>query len=207
MPLRVPLVMSMATAPPETANAAGADPGTPVLARDSCAYTACYCEENMYRLCERLASSSVPLQALYVVFISNVPKTVPLWCVGCVHSRSRSTHVALCAMWRCCARVLAVVKSRTTVPLIWSAESQQPVPVHPPRRWQRAGDQRSDGFVVWDYHVMVLEAPPSPAADCGSCARVWDLDTLLPFPCEFATYAEQALQVALSMQLPQQFHR
>ncbi|VDM66141.1 unnamed protein product [Strongylus vulgaris] len=45
--------------------------------REDCLYTKCYCEENVYKLCER-----VPLdqrESFYVVFISNSLKCAPLF--------------------------------------------------------------------------------------------------------------------------------
>lgn len=99
---------------------------------------------------------------------------------------------------------------------------------------QRAGAARSpSGFVLWDYHVILLQHTPAPAPhapaphaqrglhaarslghpdDAGqagqagsdgscaelpggsTCAWVWDLDTLLPFPCPLALYAAHALR-------------
>jgi hypothetical protein len=49
--------------------------------RDDCAYTACYCEENALLLARRLrASGAAPAALLWVVFISNPPRAVPLLC-------------------------------------------------------------------------------------------------------------------------------
>jgi hypothetical protein len=45
---------------------------------------------------------------------------------------------------------------------------------------QRAGASPS-GFVVWDYHVVVCSGT-------GAGARIWDLDSRLPFPCPAAAY-------------------
>ncbi|DBA95842.1 TPA: Protein N-terminal glutamine amidohydrolase [Trebouxia sp. C0004] len=56
--------------------------------------------------------------------------------------------------------------------------------------WQQRASQRSDGFVLWDYHVIVLEEGEK---DC----LVWDLDTTLPFPCTLLAYADIALNTQL----------
>ena len=48
---------------------------------DECEYTSCYCEENVWKLCQRLQEKEV-LQDLHrasAVFISNPARSVPLW--------------------------------------------------------------------------------------------------------------------------------
>ncbi|KAM8840656.1 protein N-terminal glutamine amidohydrolase isoform 4-T4 [Spinachia spinachia] len=48
--------------------------------RGDCVYTSCYCEENVWKLCEFFRSErTAPLQELFVVFISNENRKVPLW--------------------------------------------------------------------------------------------------------------------------------
>jgi len=40
-------------------------------------YTSCYCEENVYKLCETLHEKfSIPLSRIYAIFISNEDKQV-----------------------------------------------------------------------------------------------------------------------------------
>ncbi len=52
-----------------------AQPTAPLVQRAECLYAACYCEENVFKLCERL-SSAVPLDQLWAVFVSNPTKSV-----------------------------------------------------------------------------------------------------------------------------------
>ncbi|XP_078124383.1 protein N-terminal glutamine amidohydrolase [Sander vitreus] len=48
--------------------------------RENCVYTSCYCEENVWKLCEFVRTErTAPLEHLFVVFISNENRTVPLW--------------------------------------------------------------------------------------------------------------------------------
>nr|XP_006815963.1 PREDICTED: protein N-terminal glutamine amidohydrolase-like isoform X2 [Saccoglossus kowalevskii] len=48
--------------------------------REECIYTSCYCEENVWKLCEHVQSRYPDLiEDCYAVFISNQFKTVPLW--------------------------------------------------------------------------------------------------------------------------------
>ncbi|XP_022603284.1 protein N-terminal glutamine amidohydrolase [Seriola dumerili] len=51
-----------------------------IPSRESCVYTSCYCEENVWKLCEFVRQErTVPLEQLFVIFISNKNRMVPLW--------------------------------------------------------------------------------------------------------------------------------
>lgn len=56
-------------------------PLVPLFTKASeCIYTSCYCEENVWKLCEEIASKhGSELQYCHVAFISNANRTVPLW--------------------------------------------------------------------------------------------------------------------------------
>ncbi|XP_056153850.1 protein N-terminal glutamine amidohydrolase isoform X2 [Lampris incognitus] len=48
--------------------------------KDDCVYTRCYCEENVWKLCEFIsAQKQVPAGEVHVVFISNERRMIPLW--------------------------------------------------------------------------------------------------------------------------------
>ncbi|CAK8698011.1 protein N-terminal glutamine amidohydrolase-like [Clavelina lepadiformis] len=48
--------------------------------KDECIYTKCYCEENVWMLCNHvLKNHKNLLQQFYVIFVSNENKAVPLW--------------------------------------------------------------------------------------------------------------------------------
>ncbi|CAJ1084285.1 protein N-terminal glutamine amidohydrolase [Xyrichtys novacula] len=48
--------------------------------RENCDYTSCYCEENVWRLCESVKTErTAPLEELFVIFVSNQNRMVPLW--------------------------------------------------------------------------------------------------------------------------------
>ncbi|XP_015229869.1 PREDICTED: protein N-terminal glutamine amidohydrolase [Cyprinodon variegatus] len=48
--------------------------------RENCVYTSCYCEENVWKLCEFFRTEkTAPLEQLFVVFISNDKRVIPLW--------------------------------------------------------------------------------------------------------------------------------
>jgi hypothetical protein len=62
------------------AASAGAAVGARWPSHSDCRYTACYCEENVYLLAQALQPSLDPSQQhLFVVFVSNRAKLVPLW--------------------------------------------------------------------------------------------------------------------------------
>ncbi|KAK6731788.1 hypothetical protein RB195_007942 [Necator americanus] len=92
-------------------------------AREECDYTSCYCEENVYKLCERVPVDQ--RSRFFAVFVSNASKCVPLFA-------------------------------------------------------QKAAKERP--FVLWDYHVVLVEVRDVEES------LVWDLDTILEFPCTFDHY-------------------
>uniref|UniRef100_A0A8D0NV95 Protein N-terminal glutamine amidohydrolase n=1 Tax=Sus scrofa TaxID=9823 RepID=A0A8D0NV95_PIG len=48
--------------------------------RDTCVYNSCYCEENIWKLCEYIKShDQYPLKECYAAFIFNERKMIPIW--------------------------------------------------------------------------------------------------------------------------------
>ncbi|XP_015472493.1 protein N-terminal glutamine amidohydrolase isoform X3 [Parus major] len=114
-----------------------------VRPRPACTYTSCYCEENVWKLCDYIRSQDRhPLEEFYAVFISNDRRMIPLW-------KQKSGH----------------------------------------------GDEP----VVWDYHVILLHVTS------GEQNFIYDLDTVLPFPCPFDMYSVEAFR--LDDSLRPEFHR
>ncbi|XP_014299975.1 protein N-terminal glutamine amidohydrolase isoform X1 [Microplitis demolitor] len=58
-----------------------AKPLVPLFSKAAdCIYTSCYCEENVWKLCQDVATNHASeLSHCYVVFISNSNRSVPLW--------------------------------------------------------------------------------------------------------------------------------
>ncbi|XP_053322451.1 protein N-terminal glutamine amidohydrolase [Spea bombifrons] len=108
-------------------------PPSPVLPeREACTYTSCYCEENVWKLCEFVRDLHPQhLEEVYAVFLSNNSRAIPLW-------------------------------------------------------KQRLG--KFDEPVVWDYHVILLHVTQ------GNPGLIYDLDSLLPFPCTCEMYIREALK-------------
>lgn len=50
------------------------------LQDSNCVYTSCYCEENVWKLCQQIKEQNEDdLKEYYVAFISNFNRQVPLW--------------------------------------------------------------------------------------------------------------------------------
>ena len=105
------------------------------ITAESCTYTSCYCEENVYKLCSRLSESELYKNKkidVYAVFISNPEKFSMI-------------------------------------------------------QMQKKGDPYRKYLVCWDYHVIsVIVERGTPFSSNKSL--VYDLDSVLNFPCEFNEY-------------------
>uniref|UniRef100_A0A804Q0A7 Protein N-terminal glutamine amidohydrolase n=1 Tax=Zea mays TaxID=4577 RepID=A0A804Q0A7_MAIZE len=91
-------------------------------------HTPCYCEENVYMLCNELIRTGVADPAgtdLYVVFISNEEK-----------------KVIYCLFFYCW---------RSYFPSVGNFPSIQ-VPL-----WHQKAGHSDDGFICWDYHVICIQ--------------------------------------------------
>ncbi|XP_051948761.1 protein N-terminal glutamine amidohydrolase [Xyrauchen texanus] len=100
--------------------------------RNECVYTSCYCEENVWKMCEFAKDQGTcPLGEVYAVFISNDRKMIPIW---------------------------------------------------------KQKSSRGDKPVIWDYHVILLHTSKEGQS------FIYDLDTILPFPCSLDMYLTEALQ-------------
>ena len=50
------------------------------LQKESCTYTSCYCEENVYKLTEKIVKESSENSDSYkVLFLSNQTEAFPIW--------------------------------------------------------------------------------------------------------------------------------
>ncbi|KAK9806331.1 hypothetical protein WJX72_010487 [[Myrmecia] bisecta] len=83
------------------------------------AYTACYCEENIYKLVNQLLHDD-QAKLLYAVFLSNPAKQLPLW-------RQRAGHgVHGFVLWD--YHVIAVESRQSEPPLVWDLDSTLELP-------------------------------------------------------------------------------
>ena len=107
-------------------------------------YTSCYCEENIWHLCDKIKKSNCLKEnhKAYVIFISNENRAVPLW--------------------------------------------------------NQASSQSEEGLVIWDYHVILI-------IKTNTASEVYDLDTSLPYPCDFQSYTKATFKS--DENILEQFHR
>lgn len=86
-------------------------------------YTASYCEENVYRLCKKLSlEEAVDVNDLFIVFITNEKKQVPLW-----HQKA-STRADGVVLWD--YHVICVERKREdkSPHVVWDLDSTLPLP-------------------------------------------------------------------------------
>tara|TARA_A100001015_G_C14988245_1_gene712565 strand:+ start:864 stop:1634 length:771 start_codon:yes stop_codon:yes gene_type:complete len=116
----------------------------PSFSRGDFEYASCYCEENCYKLIERLLSAPLSIDyEIYCIFISTDSSKTPLFC-------------------------------------------------------QQAA-QTEEGFVMWDYHVIVFLSKKDRNDD-DDVGFVLDLDTTIqPFPCPISLYCNRTLRPELPL--------
>lgn len=103
-------------------------------------HTPSYCEENVYLLCKKLSEDGVvDVSDLFVVFISNESKHIPMW-------HQKASH-------------------------------------------------RSDGIVLWDYHVICIQRRKERKSE----DLVWDLDSTLPFPSTLSSYVSESIRPSFEL--------
>jgi hypothetical protein len=56
--------------------------------------------------------------------------------------------------------------------------------------WRQKASRRSDGLVVWDYHVILLEKTTQGGL-------IYDLDTTLPYPSSLTSYVKETFAETL----------
>eukprot|EP01083_Nonionella_stella_P154472 497782_1 len=57
--------------------------------RDECVYTSCYCEENVWKLCERTRMEKKDMNEYFVILLSNKSKKFPIWYAKSAPSNDR----------------------------------------------------------------------------------------------------------------------
>nr|XP_015213295.1 PREDICTED: protein N-terminal glutamine amidohydrolase [Lepisosteus oculatus] len=63
--------------------------------RQDCIYTSCYCEENVWKLCEHIMTrKQYPEDGVYAVFISNERKMVSCHIYPCFHQVKFETFLS-----------------------------------------------------------------------------------------------------------------
>ncbi|XP_073925268.1 protein N-terminal glutamine amidohydrolase isoform X5 [Castor canadensis] len=86
-------------------------------------------------------------------------------------------------IWKLCE----YIKTHNQYPLeecyaVFISNERKMIPI-----WKQQA-RPGNGPVIWDYHVVLLHV------SSGEQSFIYDLDTVLPFPCPFDTYVEDALK-------------
>uniref|UniRef100_A0AAF6YUM4 Protein N-terminal glutamine amidohydrolase n=1 Tax=Bos taurus TaxID=9913 RepID=A0AAF6YUM4_BOVIN len=94
-----------------------------------------------------------------------------------------STTAATENIWKLCE----YIKNHDQYPLeecyaVFISNERKMIPI-----WKQQA-RPGDGPVIWDYHVVLLHV------SSGGQSFIYDLDTVLPFPCPFDTYVEDAFK-------------
>ncbi|XP_070702003.1 protein N-terminal glutamine amidohydrolase [Pempheris klunzingeri] len=117
--------------------------------REDCVYSSCYCEENVWKLCEFVRTErTAPLEELFVVFISNDNRMVPLW-------KQRSGRGDEAVIWDYHVVLLQVGRQSNT--LVYDLDSELPFPCS--LQLYAAQALRSDRHVKAPYHRKLRVVP------------------------------------------------
>ncbi|XP_030494002.2 protein N-terminal glutamine amidohydrolase-like isoform X2 [Cannabis sativa] len=90
-----------------------------------CQHTPFYCEENVYLLCKKLSKDGIAEadgSDLFVVFISNEKKQVPLW------GQKASNRADGAVLWDYHVICVQSKKGGDSAPLVWDLDSSLPSP-------------------------------------------------------------------------------
>ncbi|KXS12423.1 hypothetical protein M427DRAFT_101408 [Gonapodya prolifera JEL478] len=88
------------------------------ISRADCAYTSCYCEENVWWLCKAAVDRGLGNRS-FAVFVSNTHQTIPLW------RQQRAAEPAAAVVWD--YHVLFVLKTQTGT-FVYDLDSTLPFP-------------------------------------------------------------------------------
>uniref|UniRef100_A0A1A8P9S3 Protein N-terminal glutamine amidohydrolase n=1 Tax=Nothobranchius rachovii TaxID=451742 RepID=A0A1A8P9S3_9TELE len=117
--------------------------------REFCVYTSCYCEENVWKLCEFVQTArTAPLEQLFVVFISNDNRMVPLW-------KQKSGHADHPVIWDYHV-ILLHVDPQSEV-LVYDLDSELSFPCN--LRLYGSQALRSDRHIKPEYHRKLRVIP------------------------------------------------
>ncbi|CAM5088540.1 unnamed protein product [Eretmochelys imbricata] len=159
---------------------AGYQPAAP--ARHSCVYTSCYCEENVWKLCEYIRSyDQYPLEEFYAVFISNERRMIPLWKQ---QSGCGDEPVVWGEYQGTLTEGIGELFIENSLPAC-DQKGDRPAFSRPETKTKKNTKVQ---ILKGDYHVILLHVSSEDQN------FIYDLDTVLPFPCPFDTYIEEAFK-------------
>ncbi|KAL3856825.1 hypothetical protein ACJMK2_011539 [Sinanodonta woodiana] len=125
----------------------GTDFNIPLI--QDCVYTSCFCEENVWKLCEHVQQNCPEHQKnCFCVFISNLEKKIPLWC-----QKSSSEEDGL-VIWD--YHVIFVYKSKDKC-IVYDMDTSLPFPCDIEEYLSKA--IRSDAHIKKEFHRFFRVIP------------------------------------------------
>ena len=142
---------------------------------EECEYTSCYCEENIYKLCEKYLRNSLTKEEIF----SSDKKPEEM-------SKNEENRDRIPEEMSKNVKNDKNPSKTLEQSLGFAVFITNPVQ-RTYLRYQKSGKPNKHGLVIWDYHVIFLNKLEN------NTVWVYDLDSSLPFPCEFNEYFNKAL--------------
>ena len=170
---------------------------------EECEYTSCYCEENIYKLCEKYLRNSLTKEEIFssdkkpeeiskneenlvkkpeeISKNEENPEKKPEEMSKNEENRDRIPEEMSKNVKNDKNPSKTLEQSLGFAVFITNPVQRTYL------RYQKSGKPNKHGLVIWDYHVIFLNKLEN------NTVWVYDLDSSLPFPCEFNEYFNKAL--------------
>lgn len=117
-----------------------------------CSYAACYCEENVWKICHHLKQNSAQeLDKVWAVFISNKKRVVPLW------KQKAGRDEEKLVIWD--YHVIALYRPEEARTLVYDLDSELPFPTYFHKYVTETF--RTDAILNPEYHRIFRVVPAS----------------------------------------------
>ena len=143
---------------------AGGKPGLPttIPPASQCSYAACYCEENVYKICQSLAASEGgELGKAWAVFVSNKKRVVPLW------RQKAGRDEEKLVIWD--YHVILIYRPDTDKTLVYDLDSELPFPTYFHKYVTETF--RTDAILNTEYHRQFRVVPAQSFLETFSSDR------------------------------------
>jgi len=127
-----------------------------------CSYAACYCEENVYKICQSLAETSrAELGKAWAVFVSNKKRVVPLW------RQKAGRDEEKLVIWD--YHVILIYRPDTDRTLVYDLDSELPFPTYFHKYVTETF--RTDAILNTEYHRQFRVVPAQTFLETFSSDR------------------------------------
>ena len=92
--------------------------------RENCIYTSCFCEENIWKLCNKAKNEGKNLDNYYVIFLTNKIKKFPIWSARKINNDNKQDFI----VWDYHVILLWLNKINTTKSLIFDFDTELSFP-------------------------------------------------------------------------------